>query len=104
MKRTELLQIRLSPAEHAALKLAAADCGMSEFVRQALAPFFPTDPQTPETMAEYYRETDRPICQEDYEYMTQTGIHATDSRTPTERAQDEHAAQVRDTQESDRPC
>lgn len=47
MKRNATLQIRLSDAELAALKIAAADCGMSEFVRQALAPWT-TDPRTPE--------------------------------------------------------
>jgi hypothetical protein len=97
MQRNVLLQIRLSAAEHAALKVAAADCGMSEFVRQAIAPWLTS--RTPEAMAQYYRETDRPICQEDYEYMTQTGMHATDPRTPDQIAQDEHAAQVLDTPE-----
>jgi|WetSurMetagenome_2_1015567.scaffolds.fasta_scaffold2222274_1 hypothetical protein len=67
MKRTETLQIRLSIAEHAALKAAAADCGMSEFVRQALAPWL------------------------------------ADPRTPAQRAQDAHRAEVLDTQASDRP-
>jgi hypothetical protein len=67
MKRTATLQIRLTPAELAALKVAATDCGMSEFVRQALGPWL------------------------------------ADPRSPAERAADDFAAEVLDTQASDRP-
>lgn len=49
MNRTRYLQIRLTEAEHEALRQAAADCGMSEFVRRALAPWL--DPRTPEQRA-----------------------------------------------------
>lgn len=51
MQRNVLLQIRLTPEEHAALKVAAADCGMSEFVRQAIAQWL-TDPRTPDQIAQ----------------------------------------------------
>jgi len=87
---TEPFLVLLSKRQHYALTQLAAteDRSMADVLRSALADYWTA------RIERFGTEAILKVIRAEA---------ATDPRTPTERAADEHAAEVRETQESDRP-